>query len=209
MQARLQGKPIPCVSLSFPHKSYDEISIAQKQANFINSDFYAVDITTNDIISELPKAVYFSEGLAINSHLAAKFILNQEIKKLGFTIALTGEGADEAFNGYHHLKQDYLSCDFQKLICDNPLLIGSHISNDTTLNLDRVKQSLGHIPSFFKAKASMGHKLHQLFEKNIDQSNTVFSKILNENKNIKKIRSLPPVKQSAYLWIKYALSDIF
>ena len=52
--------------------------------------------------------VWQAEGLAVNLHLPAKALLNQHIAAAGYKVSLTGEGADEVFAGYAHLRQDLL-----------------------------------------------------------------------------------------------------
>src|SRR5205823_6400124 len=54
----------------------------------------------------LPEAVWASEGLAINAHLPAKFLLSRAVRDAGYKVILTGEGADEVFAGYAHLRAD-------------------------------------------------------------------------------------------------------
>lgn len=204
LASELSGSPIPCFSVSFPHEIYDEANIAENQAKKIGAQFYRVSVGADEIIQHLADAVYFSEGLAINSHLAAKYLLNAEIKKAGFKIALTGEGSDEAFAGYLHLKQDYLADQGQSISNPNPIAVGVHISNDPTLALECVKNRLGFIPTFFKAKAAIGYKLHQLIHTE-DESDKIFINILEESRPILS-QDLSSIHKSSYLWIKFALA---
>lgn len=201
--SELSGNPIPCFSVSFPHEAYDEARIAEQQAHKIGAAFHRISVGADEIIQHLADAVYFSEGLAINSHLAAKYILNDEIKKAGFKIALTGEGSDEAFAGYIHLKQDYLQT--QSMLNSDPVAMGVHISNDPTLDLTSVKNRLGFIPAFFQAKAAIGYKLHELIRTK-ERSDEIFLRILEENKPA-WCQSLAPLQKSSYLWIKFALAS--
>lgn len=200
----LYGKPLPCFTVSFPHDDYNEVQYAENLAKKIEAPFHPVFVDAEDLVDVISDAVYFSEGLAINNHLSAKFILNREIKKAGFKIALTGEGADELFAGYMHLQQDYLP---QKR--DHGIGSGIYISEDQTLPLHLVKNQLGYIPSFLRAKAAIGQKIHNLLDLDAIpfSSDEVFTHILKSNILVENSDKLAQVvNQSTYLWIKFALS---
>ncbi len=195
LSSELYGNPLPCFSVAFPHHDYNEIQFAEDFAQKIGSPFYPVSVDSEDMVSVLSDAVYYTEGLAINNHLSAKYILNREIKKAGFKVALSGEGSDELFAGYLHLQQDYL----QKTIATN-IVTGIHISNDPTLPLDDAR----FIPTFIKAKAAIGHKLHAFLEHAPSTPEQVIKDILQSHD---KLTQLHPVYQSTYLWTKLALSN--
>ena len=199
--SELYGKPLPCFSVSFPHQDYNEIQFAENIAKKIGSPFHPVVVDSEDMASVLSDAVYFSEGLAINNHLSAKYILNREIKKAGFKVALTGEGADELFAGYVHLQHDYLP---QKI--SPSIAAGIHISNDQTFPLNGLKEQLGFVPNFVKAKAAIGYKLQGLLENTPFPPENILHDILHNNDVYKHLAHLPPIYQSTYLWIKFALS---
>lgn len=51
-------------------------------------------------------APFHSEGLSINGHAAAKIVIADAVRAAGHRCVLTGEGADEGFWGYEHLRLD-------------------------------------------------------------------------------------------------------
>lgn len=204
LASELNGKPLPCFSVSFPHERYDEVNIAQRFAQSIEAPFHPVLVGVEDMLDVLSDALYYSEGLAINNHLSAKYILNRAIKQAGYTIALSGEGSDELFAGYLHLQHDYQNPNITTK-SRSTIASGIHVSNDTTLPLHMIQQQLGFIPAFIKAKAAVGHKLHQLLDHRPLTSEQIFRDILPADW-LSRIAHLHPVHQSSYLWIKYALS---
>lgn len=208
--SEINGKPLPCFSISFNHHLYDEIAISERLAKYIGAEFYPILADVEDLIEVLEKAVYFSEGLAINNHLSAKYILNREIKKAGFKIALTGEGSDEIFLGYTHFRQDLLPELSQTLFQNNPVATGIHISNQTTLPLTIIEQQLGFIPSFIKPKSAMGYKLNQLLNdefKNQFNPDSIYQHILVNLETKQQIINNSNIDKSAYLWTKFALAN--
>ena len=199
--SELLGKPIPCFSVSFPDKRYDEIKIAEKFAKTLSAPFHPVTVGVDDMLDVLSDALYYSEGLAINNHLSAKYCLNRAIKQAGYTIALTGEGSDELFAGYLHLQHDYMAPKTNV----STIASGIHISNDPTLPLETIQRQLGFVSNFIKAKAAIGYKLNAL----LDNGPIMFENGLNEilpSDWVKRIANIHPVHKSSYIWIKYALS---
>lgn len=201
LASELTGKSIPCFSVAFPHQDYNEIQFAENLAKKIGSPFHPILIDATDMTDVLSDAVYYSEGLAINNHLSAKYILNREIKTAGFKVALSGEGSDELFAGYLHLQQDYLPQEITENIA-----CGIHITNDETLPLNYLQQQLGFVPTFIKAKAAIGHKLYGLLDNLRFSPEQIEKDLLNNSTLYKKIANLHPVNQATYLWIKYALT---
>lgn len=206
--AKIYGKPLPCFTVAFNHAQYDESALARILAEKIGATFHPVFVDAKEIVSVLPEAVYYSESLAINNHLSAKYLLNQAIKGHGYKIALSGEGSDELFLGYPHFKED-LCLASARILHSNPLLNGLQITNESHLSLDAVQKQLGFVPHFFKAKAAIGFKLHALLAESFKEAfsvDEIFTKIVSK-KEIKQLENRAPIHLSAYFWIKYALAS--
>ena len=179
---------------------YDESMFAKETANFLGINLHVIPVSFNDILDNLPNAVYHGEGLSINGHLSAKYILNKEIKKNGFKVAFSGEGSDEIFMGYSHLKKDYLS--FNSLTnFEQQYLTGFQISDGNTLDLDLIKNSLGFIPSWLEAKSSMAFKFQSLWTSNFKGNINPYEAILKD-----LVGYSSPLKSSSGSWAEYCLS---
>ena len=105
------NEPTHCFSIVFPDTDteYDEDRLATETVEHIGGVMHRIKISQSQIVDNLADAVYHSEGLAVNGHLSCKYLLNQEIRKEGFKVALTGEGADECLAGYPHLRKDIIA----------------------------------------------------------------------------------------------------
>jgi asparagine synthase (glutamine-hydrolysing) len=152
---------------------YDESILAQETANHIGVKLIKIPVTFSDILSNIPKAVYHSEGLSINGHLGAKYILNKTIKEHGFKVAMIGEGADELFMGYSHLKQDYLSSNSLQSM-EKQYLTGFQLPDENTLDLTSINETLGFIPTWIAAKSSMAFKFKSLWNKDFNLKNNPY-----------------------------------
>lgn len=178
---------------------YDESVFAQETANYLDIDLVKIPVSFSDIIQNIPQAIYHAEGLSINGHLGAKYILNREVHNAGFKVALSGEGSDEIFMGYSHLKQDYLTASALKNI-EKQYLTGFQLPDGNTLDLSYIEKSLGFVPTWIQAKSSMAYKFQKLWNKN-------FTFDINPYEMISKhLEGYPSkLKASSASWMQYCL----
>lgn len=92
----------------------------------------------------------YTEEIAINLHVSAKFLLFKEMKKNNIKISISGEGSDEIFLGYSHLQKeidkDYYAGEYLKNL---------HFSEDNN-----------DYPIFINAKLNLCKKLKEKLIKN-------------------------------------------
>ncbi len=178
---------------------YDESSFSQETANYLGVKLDIIPVNFENIIKSIPQAVYFSEGLSINGHLGAKFILNQKIHEKGFKVALSGEGSDEIFMGYSHLKQDFLTEKSLNLM-ERQYLSGFQLPDGKTLDLSSIENQLGFVPTWIQAKSSMAFKFQKLWNKNFHFDSNPYSIIAEDLKGYQS-----KLKASSGSWMKYCL----
>lgn len=212
---QISDKPIKCFSVSFSEEAYDERVIASEMATRAGADFQPVNVSQSDLIQHLSDAVYFSEGLAVNGHLTAKYILNKEIRKAGYKVALTGEGSDEVLAGYAHLRSDLYKADGRDhLIADlhasNKASQGIMLMHGRSLSLEAVQKKLGYVPGFLEAKGSFGHKVCSLLSDDITQrfqNHDAYDRFVSSFDLDGQLTGRNRVNQSLYLWTKSALAN--
>jgi asparagine synthase (glutamine-hydrolysing) len=212
---QIAEKPIKCFSVSFEEEAYDERLLAGEMAKKAGADFQPVNVSQSDLIQHLSDAVYYSEGLAINGHLTAKYILNKEIRKAGYKVALTGEGSDEVLAGYAHLRSDLFKADGRDhLIADlhasNKASQGIMLLHGKSLSLKSVEEKLGYIPGFLEAKGSFGNKVCGLLSDSILErfaKHDAYDSFVSRFDIEGQLTGRNPVHQSLYLWTKSALAN--
>ena len=210
LAARLGNQKLRCFTVSFPHGSYDETELAKSLASYIGAEFTPVVVGAADIVETISDAVYYSEGMAINSHLAAKYILNKEIKKAGYEIALTGEGSDESLAGYIHLRADLLGGMPEEIKQSEGIVGGVHLPSGQSLDLEIIKEKLGYIPTFLQAKGSIGHVMNNLLSpafKEYYSADKIVVDFINSVDIRNQLKGRHKVNQSSYLWIKFTLAN--
>jgi asparagine synthase (glutamine-hydrolysing) len=208
------SEPLDCFTVSFDHEGYDELSIAKEMAEKISAPLHVVSVSQDDLISAIPEAVYYSEGLSINGHLAGKFLLNKAIRGAGFKVALTGEGADEVLAGYPHLREDILHSadksglrdDLKALYRSNDKLAGVFLAHGDTLDTTAVEKALGYLPSFLKAKASLGFRVQALLSDDFKCDDDIYADLIHHFDLDGQLSGRHVVNQSSYLWTKLTLA---
>ena len=209
------GKPLDGFTISFGEGAYDELPVAEETAKRCGSRLHPIHLTQDDLVANIPDAVYHGEGLAINGHLAGKYVLNKHIRAAGFKVALTGEGADETLAGYPHLRQDILNDkgaggDASKLYATNKASMGAMMALGEELPADAVRSALGYLPAFLAAKASLGFRFHQLLApsfKNRFAKTDSYADLMQAVDVAGQLKGRAPVNQSLYLWNKLALAN--
>ena len=211
-------KPLDAFTVSFSHDGYDELAIAQRTADHLGANLHVVNVSQDDLVRELPDAVYYGEGLAVNGHLAAKYILNRHIRASGFKVALTGEGADEVFAGYPHLRQDLLASgtvnentavEMAKLYASNLASTGVQLAYGAELPTAAIADSLGRVPSFLAAKAALGNRIHHVLSADYKQGFTqtdCYADLMHAVP-MEQLRDRHPVNNALYLWTKLTLAN--
>lgn len=212
---QLANKPIKCFSVSFEEETYDEKVIASEMASLAGAEFHPVVVSQSDLLEHLSDAVYFSEGLAVNGHLTAKYILNKEIRRNGYKVALTGEGSDEVLAGYAHLRNDLYRADgrqhlLSELHESNKASAGIMLLHGQSLALQSVSEKLGYVPAFLEAKGSLGYKMCGLLTDEFRQrfaSHDAYAQYVGMFDIDGQLKGRNHVYQSLYLWSKSALSN--
>lgn len=192
-----------CFTVQFTDDNfYDESVLAQETADYIGAKLIKVPVNFSDMLSVFPESIYHAEGLSINGHLGAKYLLNKAIHEQGFKVAMSGEGSDEIFMGYSHLKQDYLTAHCLQNM-EKQYLNGVQLPDGDTLDLSLIEQQWGFIPTWLAAKSSMANKFSVLWDDHFIQPSNPYQQLVNEFTFSPQQSHL---KNSSQSWMRYCLS---
>lgn len=203
---------------SIDRENYNEEQLARATSEYLGGEFCPVRVSRRDLIEALPRAVYFSEGTSINAHLPAKYLLSERIRRDGYRVILSGEGADEVLLGYPHLRDDFLAMQSGRWSADaraalraaHTVSMGVMLPDGETLDLGGLERRLGgHVPSFVRAKAGFGARFAPLLGEAFKASQAgvdPFGSLADLLPDAPH-RQLPDVLRSAYLWTKLCLAN--
>jgi asparagine synthase (glutamine-hydrolysing) len=179
---------------------YDEVEIARASAAAIGIPLEVVAIDGPAIADIWPRAVAHAEQLAVNGHLAAKWALSRAMRDAGFKVALTGEGADELFAGYPHLRRDAGAA------AAHEASRGLMLPDGEGLPLDGVRARLGFVPTWLEAKATLGRRVRTLLAPEL------IERFGEEDPYLALVERAhvtagPAVRRSAQAWMASALAQ--
>ena len=192
-------------------------------AESVGANLQVIPIQELDLAENFADAVFHGETLCVNAHSTAKYILSQAVRKAGYKVVLTGEGADEIFGGYAHFRQDMLLHNsedqdeqtIQKLLAElkqnNQISSGILLSEgETDKTFSSVKQTLGFVPAWIGAipKAPLGTFSFYSSEFMSQFIRRDAYKIFLNHINVRgQLTRREPVHQSFYLWSKTILPN--
>lgn len=201
-----EGATPAAFTVSFDDAAYDEVHLAQTVATRFGTTLDALFLNRETLLDNLEAAVVATEGLAVNGHLPAKYLLNQRINHAGYKVALSGEGADETLLGYPFLRVDWCRQNGvdETLIGANAASRGLMMPAGAMLDLSPVEQRLGFIPTWLRAKAGMGRRLQALLRPDFHENGRPLKRWLDAVA-AQAARELSHPEQAAALWTASAL----
>jgi asparagine synthase (glutamine-hydrolysing) len=142
----------PCFTVAFTGGGeYDEHAITAASADALGLPLHVVEVDATTVATTWPDAVAHGEGLAINGHIVGKFLLSRAMRDAGYKVALTGEGSDEVFAGYPHLRTDA-----------GVTITGHAASRGVMLPSEPRPARERFVPTWLVAKSQIGARVHAL-----------------------------------------------
>jgi asparagine synthase (glutamine-hydrolysing) len=222
LASKHHADPIRAFTLTFDRADYDESTIAKEMAVRAGAEYFPVPIRQADLADHFFDAVAYAETLCFNAHGVAKYILSDAVRRSGYKVVLTGEGADEIFGGYPHFRRDMLLYDNEgqdraeidsilaALERANPVSRGLLLPDGQGLPTDSVKRILGFTPSWIETGATSALKLRGLAADSFAEelaTRDPFRPMLDSVYVPTQLAGRAPVHQSLYLWAKTVLPN--
>jgi asparagine synthase (glutamine-hydrolysing) len=102
---QLVGDRLRTFSVSFEDAEFDESTYQNEASRFLNTQHSNVHCSSDNIASVFPDVVWHTEQPIVRTAPAPLFLLAQLVRKSGYKVVLTGEGADEMMGGYDIFKE--------------------------------------------------------------------------------------------------------
>ena len=92
-------------SIAFDDKTFDESVFQKKMARYLGTDHQVIQAAYQDIGRVFPEVIWHTEVPVLRTAPAPMFLLSHLVRKNGYKVVLTGEGADEFLAGYDIFKE--------------------------------------------------------------------------------------------------------
>jgi asparagine synthase (glutamine-hydrolysing) len=97
--------PMRTFSVAFDQPEFDERVQQQAMVRHLGTDHTTLEIGSADIGAAFPRLVHHADAPVLRTAAVPLMLLADSVRAHGYTVVLTGEGADEAFAGYDLFKE--------------------------------------------------------------------------------------------------------
>ena len=94
LAARHIGQPLAAFTVAFDGEDLDESHVAAETARKAGADWHPVRIGQRELAENFEVAAWHSEMAFRNAHGVALFVLSERVRRAGYKVVLTGQGAE-------------------------------------------------------------------------------------------------------------------
>jgi asparagine synthase (glutamine-hydrolysing) len=105
LTSQLVGDRLRTFSVSFEDGEFDESSYQTEASAFLKTQHSDIRCSSSDIAAVFPDVIWHTEQPIVRTAPSPLFLLAKLVRKNGFKVVLTGEGADEMMGGYDIFKE--------------------------------------------------------------------------------------------------------
>lgn len=97
---RFTSAPLHTFSLRFAEQEFDEGDHQRRMVEALGTAHHEVVVSERDVADAFPDVIRHAETALVRSGPAPMMLLSQLVRDAGFSVVVTGEGADEVLAGY-------------------------------------------------------------------------------------------------------------
>ena len=105
LATRVSSAPVRTFSIAFSDAEFDESAHQRQVVAALGTEHRELRCTADDIARVMPDVVWHAETPQLRTSPAPLYLLAQMVRRDGYKVVLTGEGADEVFGGYDIFKE--------------------------------------------------------------------------------------------------------
>lgn len=102
---RYTETPLRTFSLTFEDAEFDESEHQQAMVDHLGTQHTSIRASRADIAAAFPRTIWHAETPIVRTAPTPLMLLSGHVRASGYTVVLTGEGADEVFGGYDLFKE--------------------------------------------------------------------------------------------------------
>jgi len=97
--------PLRTFSVAFEDPEFDESAFQSQMASHLGTDHTSILCRSSEIAAAFPRVIYHTETPILRTAPTPLMLLSEKVRREGYKVVLTGEGADEVFGGYDIFKE--------------------------------------------------------------------------------------------------------
>ena len=97
--------PLDTFSISFSDPRYDESGFQRRMVQSLGTRHHELLCTDEEIGRCFPEVIWHTESPILRTAPAPMYLLSEQVRRHGYKVVLTGEGADEILAGYDIFKE--------------------------------------------------------------------------------------------------------
>ncbi|MDY0041808.1 MAG: asparagine synthase (glutamine-hydrolyzing) [Desulforhabdus sp.] len=97
--------PLKTFSVTFADRVYDEQAEQDEMAGYLGTDHRRISCSYADIAAAFPQVIWHTETPVLRTAPTPLYLLSGLVRRTGYKVVLTGEGADEILGGYDLFKE--------------------------------------------------------------------------------------------------------
>lgn len=114
LMSQVSSQPVKTFAIGFDESGFDETHYAQEVADFCHTD-HTREVVRPDVVAILPKLIHqYDEPFADSSMIPTYYVA--QAARQHVTVALSGDGGDEIFAGYHRYRNVFRHLLLQRII---------------------------------------------------------------------------------------------
>jgi asparagine synthase (glutamine-hydrolysing) len=102
---KFTSTPLRTFSVTFDDCEFDESSFQREAVSFLGTDHQELRCSKNQIGEIFPDVILHTEKPVLRTAPAPMYLLSRLVRKSGYKVVVTGEGADEVLGGYDIFKE--------------------------------------------------------------------------------------------------------
>src|SRR6266566_2411359 len=155
-------RPVKTFTIGFDQKEFDESSHARAIAKHLGTDHTELRLTGEDALAVIPKLPeMFDEPLADPSQIPTFLVC--QLARREVTVALTGDGGDEAFGGYNrYVRGERLIAALQRWPSSLRRTSASALTSLSPQKWNRVRNALTPVFPAAGRTRFLGERMHKI-----------------------------------------------
>lgn len=213
MIRKLRGEPAPAFTVQVGERQFDETREAGIAADYLGIQPNIVDGSLSQLASTYPDLIMAAESPVTDTTCAAMVMQSRAVRSRGYKVALSGEGADEAFAGYVWFKSGKLRHGFETLTGQWPEIVNGWLKYvipwvPSYQKVRNIHDKFGCMPAQMDVHNAVAHSRQLFYSKSMWESLSGRVAMDDFTFDTARIRRWHPLNSSLYFSYKLMLAGM-